>query len=359
MAYELTKGSINNFNEFYGVNISFSKIQADAERLNSFNQALQIAFQEAYAQVVLKDLIKKDGEVFLSRDMFKDFNNRITNSFIDETPRSRRGDLSANMGIESSLIAYNMMEAIWNTVPQNQVDAVAENYIKGNIRIRDMVAFSKSYNALSGKKNKTILASYALALKKVNEGRSFLWKVFHPFRNHAEQRDAKNIAAMLNTERGSFAGPDFTQAGNTLVNFDALEKETIDHVLKNQNLIEHRLSDEEKEKRIQEEFETNFIFESDTTDEQKQQEYNKYRYRRMQEFQSDEVHKQQQDFMTWLNNFGKDLEPVHEENNNEKAIEDKKENIIIEEAKEPPVVIDDNNPRIDDALVIDDKNLVK
>ena len=164
---------------------------------------------------------------------------------------------------------------------------------------------------------------------------------------------------MLNTERGSFAGPDFTQAGNTLVNFDALEKETIDHVLKNQNLIEHRLSDEEKEKRIQEEFETNFIFESDTTDEQKQQEYNKYRYRRMQEFQSDEVHKQQQDFMTWLNNFGKDLEPVHEENNNEKAIEDKKENIIIEEAKEPPVVIDDNNPRIDDALVIDDKNLVK
>ena len=359
MAYELTKSSINSFNKFYGVNISLDKIRADAARLNSFNQALMIAFQEAYAQVVLKDLIKKDGEVFLSQDMFKDFNSRITNALIDETPKSRRVDLSLNMGIETSLIAYNMMEAMWNTAPKNQVDAVAENYMKGNIRIRDMVAFSESILALDTTKNRAILASYALALKKVNEGRSFLWRVFHPFRNHAEQRDAGKMADMLTNSRGTFTGPAFTQAGSTLVNFDALEKETIQHVLKNQNLIEHRLSDEEKEKRIRDEFQTNIIFEPGTTDEQKEQEYNKYRYRRMQEFQGEEVHKQQQDFMAWLNNFGKDLAPVHEKDHKENAHEESRVNVAVDEVKEPPVVIDANNQNIHEEPVIQNPDLIK
>ena len=85
MAYELTKNSINSFNEKYGTSVSFGDIKSQAKKLGSYNQALRAVFLEAYKQVALKDLIDHDTDFLKSPEMFQDFNKWITNNLIDET----------------------------------------------------------------------------------------------------------------------------------------------------------------------------------------------------------------------------------------------------------------------------------
>lgn len=360
MAYELTKGSINSFNKFYGVNISFSKIQADAARLNSFNQALMVAFQEAYTQVVLKDLIKRDGEVFRAQDMFEDFRKDITQNFINETPYSRRANISKNLGFKTSEEVYGMLQNVWENIPQNQVDAVIENYLNGNIRIRDMVAVAGRFNA-DNKHQQNDLASYAKALKAVNDTRPLWWRIIHPFRNNAEQREAKNIEAILREHLGTFADSAFTKVSEGLTNFNEIEKETQAKVRDNEKIIVLDTYSEEVENQLREEYEAmNIKFELDLTEEEKAQGFERFKIERIKELEDEQFYAKQQEVLSFLNILpNQNNEPVNKENNNENAPEEQKENLVINEVKEPAVVIDNNNKRIDDALVIDNKNLVK
>ena len=360
MAYELTKNNIKIFNQTYGTSISFSQIMSEAKRLNSFNSALMVAFHDAYTQGALKDLIKRDGDVLLSHEMFKDFNRLITDTIIKETPKSQRIDLSKNMGIGSRNMAYNMMEAIWKELPQNQVDVVAENYLRGNIRIRDMVAFSKTAAVFGGKRSKTEIASYAAALKKVNEGRSFWWKVFHPFRNHAEQRDAKIIADMIKTSHERFADPIFAQASSTLINFNDLEKEAIDNVLNNQNLLEEEIHLDTFEQQLKEEFqdklERGLIFDEDANVDEKDVEiaFQSYKARRIQEREDDEIYKKQQEMKEWIestNKLNKDDAPEGEE--------EVKENLPVDNLKEDPYANNKDNEKINDSPVINNPSISK
>lgn len=358
MAYELTKNSINNFNKFYGVNVSFSKIQSDAKALNSVTAALRVSFINAYKAVLLKDLIKKEGESFRAQNMFEDFRRDIIQNFINETPYSRRTNISKNLSCKTSGEVYGMLQNVWENIPRNQVEAVMENYLNGNIRIRDMVAVAGRFN-VDNKHQQNELASYAKALKAVNDTRPLWWRIIHPFRNNAEQREAKNIEAILRDRLSSFADSVFTKVGEDLTHFDEIEKETQAKIRDNEKTIVLDTYSEEVENQIREEFEAK-NFESDLTEEEKAQAFERFKIERIKELEDEQYYARQQEILSALNLLpNQNNEAVNEENNNENAIEDKKENIIIEEVKEQPVIIDDNNQMIDDALVIDDKNLVK
>lgn len=358
MAYELTKNSINNFNKFYGVNISFSKIQSDAKTLNSVTAALRASFIDAYKTALMKDLIKKEGEPFSAQNMFKDFRREIIQNFINETLYSRRTNISKNLGCKTSENVYGMLQNVWDNMPKNQVEAVMENYLNGNIRIRDMVAVAGRFN-INNKHQQNELASYAKALKAVNESRPFWWRIIHPFRNNAEQREAKNIETMLRDHLGSFADKAFKEVAENLTNFNEIEKETQTKVLDNEKIIVVDTYSEEVENQIREEFEAK-KFEPNLSEQEKTQEFERFKKERIQQLEDEQYYADQQEILSALNLLpNQNNEPVNEENNNGNAIEDKKENIIIEEVKEPSVVIDDNNQRINDALVIDDKNLIK
>lgn len=360
MAYNLTKLRINSFNQMYGVNVSLSNIQSNAKTLNSVNAALRAAFVEAYKTVLLKDLIKKEGEIFRAQNMFEDFRQNIIQNFINETPYNQRPNISKNLGCKTSAEVYGMLQNVWENIPRNQVEAVMENYLNGNIRIRDMVAVAGRFH-VDNKHQQNELASYAKALKAVNETRPFWWRIIHPFRNNAEQREAKNIEAILRNHLGNFADSALKKVGEDLTNFDKIEKETQDKVRDNEKLIVLDTYSEEVENQLREEYEAmNIKFEMDLTEEEKAQRFEKFKIERIKELEDEQFYAKQQEILSFLNILpNQNNEPVNEENNNEKAPEEQKVNVVIEEAKEPSVVIDDNNQRIDDAPVIDGKNLVK
>jgi hypothetical protein len=360
MAYNLTKLSIKSFNQMYGVNVSLSKIQSDAKTLNSVNAALRASFIDAYKTALMKDLIKKEGESFSAQNMFEDFRQDIIQNFINETPYIRRANISKNLNCKTSEEVYGMLQNVWENIPQNQVEAVMENYLNGNIRIRDMVAVAGRFN-INNKHQQNELASYAKALKAVNDTRPLWWRIIHPFRNNAEQREAKNIEAILRDRLSSFADSVFAKVGEDLTHFNEIEKETQAKVRDNEKIIVLDIYSEEFENQLREEYDAMDIeFEPNVTEEEKAQAFERFKIERIKELENEQYYARQQEILSALNLLpNQNNEPVNEENNNEKAIEDKKENIIIEEAKEPSVVIDDNNPRINEALVIDDKNLVK
>ena len=360
MAYELTKNSINNFNKFYGVNISFSKIQADAKAFNSVTVALRASFIDAYKTVLLKDLIKREGESFRAQNMFEDFRRDIIQNFINETPYRRRSNISKNLGCKTSAEVYGMLQNVWDNMPKNQVDAVIENYLNGNIRIRDMVAVAGRFNT-NNKHQQNELASYAKALKAVNDTRPLWWRIIHPFRNNAEQREAKNIEAILRDRLSSFADSAFTKVSEDLTHFNEIEKETQAKVRDNEMIIVLDIYSEEFENQLREEYDAMDIeFEPDVTEEEKAQAFERFKIERIKELEDEQFYARQQEILSALNLLpNQNNELVNEENNNENAIDDKKENIIIEEVKEPSVVIDGNKQMIDGAPVIDNKNLVK
>ena len=360
MAYELTKGSINNFNKFYGVNVSFSKIQADAKTLNSVTAALRASFIDAYKTALLKDLIKRDGEDFRAQDMFEDFRRDIIQNFINETPYSRRANISKNLGCKTADEVYGMLQNVWENIPRNQVEAVMENYLNGNIRIRDMVAVAGRFN-VDNKHQQNELASYAKALKAVNDTRPLWWRIIHPFRNNAEQREAKNIEAILRDRLGSFADSAFTKVSEDLTHFNEIEKETQAKVRDNEKTIVLDIYSEEFENQLREEYDAMDIeFEPDVTEEEKAQAFEKFKIERIKELEDEQYYAKQQEILSALNLLpNQNNEAVNEENNNGNVIEDKKESIIIEEVKEPPFVIDDNNQMINDVPVIKNPDLIK
>ena len=358
MAYNLTKLSIESFNKMYGVNVSLSKIQSDAKTLNSVTAALRVSFIDAYKTALMKDLIKKEGESFSAQNMFEDFRQDIIQNFINETPYIRRANISKNLGCKTSDEVYGMLQNVWENIPKNQVEAVMENYLNGNIRIRDMVAVASRFNSGS-KHQQNELASYAKALKAVNDTRPLWWRIIHPFRNNAEQREAKNIEAILRNHLGNFADSAFTKVSEELTHFNEIEKETQAKVRDNEKTIVLDTYSEEVENQLREEFEAIDI-EAEETAEEKAQRFERFKIERIQALEDEQFYAKQQEILSLLNILpNQNNELVNEENNNKNAIDNQKVNIVVEEANEPHVGIDGNNQRIEDDPAIKNNNLIK
>ena len=351
MAYELTKNSINSFNRQYGTSVSFGDIKSQAKKLGSYNQALRAVFLEAYKQVALKDLIDHDTDFLKSHEMFQDFNKEIINSLIDETPLSRRNGLSKNMGIKSQNEAYEMLEATWAELPKNQVDAVVENYLKGNIRIRDMRAYAESCKLFDDKRAQTELASYAEALKKVNKDRPRWWRILHPFRNNAEKRDSKIIEDLLKKFIGVAADKVFTKATDSLINFNDLENKTTASVRDNDNLIEEDFVFNPDEINLEDEYDKDYL---DTlNDNEKQKLMDDIKRERYKEYQLNQASKREREFKEFLKNLNaSDEQPDEQPPENE----EEKDNIILAGLKEDIYANNEGNNQIDEFPVIQNPN---
>ena len=304
MAYETTKSLIETFNRTYQVNVSFARLQSEARRVGH-NEAFKSEFLKAYKQVALKELLASEDSVAKSHLMFKDFNKLVTNTYIKDTPIDLRANscVSKNMGIKTNQEAYDMLIEAQNELPKNQIDAVAQNYLKGNISMDDMVQASRSASIQSGKRGQTEIAAYAAALKTVNNSRSFLWKLFHFFQNFAERRNILTIANMLSPAPKDLNDPVFTRAGSELVNSFQRDKDTVNHVLKNQNLLYQDINYAEFEQQIKDDFEKNFEYSNET---ERNIAFRQYRQDRYKDLSDQDRQKDQQEFNDFLKEYNSD-----------------------------------------------------
>ena len=198
MAYQLTKNGIKIINEKYGVELDLSFYLKQSKE-TSPEDALIGMFGEAFQQIYLKDTLDMKGESHKCAEFFKDFNNYVVYNLREDAPLNSAIAPKRDLGL-TPMEQYEVMKGIRTTGPKNDIEAVMMNYEKGNIRIRDMVAFAKNIDRHGGltPKNMKILASYSEALKRINASRTTGWRWIHPWRNNAEQRDAKVIENLIN-----------------------------------------------------------------------------------------------------------------------------------------------------------------
>ena len=146
---------------------------------------------------------------------------------------------------------FEMLEKIHRESPANPIEFYMDEYISGKTSIRAMRRYvslalgdddsvttmdNEDFENGTEMNDKVKIAAFVKALENVNKSRSFIWKVFHPFRNNAEQRDAALMKQKLINKLGGDpaefdkaveeAGKTFAVYAEQEKVFDSLVKET-------------------------------------------------------------------------------------------------------------------------------------
>lgn len=202
------RSKVEDFKDNYGIEVSCEKYVEDVERKIQQarngggevdvaaikNEVFLDTVKELYKEYVwglyIKDKLTKEG---FDADLFDDFHEIIHMYSATEKRAAYFGEV-----FELEMTETEKAQVIYDGVKELQSKSPAEKYKdlykNGDLSIRDMREYVKSLEA-SKMKDEEIATAFqaAQALREVNEGRSFWWRVFHPFRNNAEKRDAKLI----------------------------------------------------------------------------------------------------------------------------------------------------------------------
>ena len=196
---------IEDFNRRYGVNFNIESYELQAKGLAQLNP--QRAFDDAF-KITFVNLYKKAMGNFVDHKidgleanvMLKSFHDIMEVYRADCKKKGIVTDLHA-LGGWKPKEAYETLKASVEALPKNKIEYAKARYLNGDLRIRDMVAHTQK--TLGDNQNNfnteklSVLIAYSKALKEVNANRSFMWKMFHPVRNNAEQREAARIEEMV------------------------------------------------------------------------------------------------------------------------------------------------------------------
>ena len=204
-----------DFNDKYHTGFSYSAFHSKLktfERLDPKNAAT-IVYKGTLGAVLKDTLIIACNTERNSRDgksgavdlmtVVKDFEEYLMKPFVQECKREKEKPYPKSYGGMNIKQRVELVEHVLQVAPKNDVTLTEQAYMRGQIRLRDMRESVKNMPfAIGGKVDRAQIqriGTFMLAIENVNKGRSSWWRFFHPFRNNAEQRDAKELRTLLNS----------------------------------------------------------------------------------------------------------------------------------------------------------------
>ena len=143
-------------------------------------------------------------------NLVKNFEEYLMMPFVKECKLSGESVYPKPFGGMSKKARIELVEHILNSSPKNDVEITARAYEKGQISLRYMREIVADMPFASGRAvdNAQLqrIGTIMLAIESVNKSRTFWWRVFHPIRNRAEKRDAKELRSVLNSFRDNTFG---------------------------------------------------------------------------------------------------------------------------------------------------------
>lgn len=199
--------NVRGFNEKYNVHFSMETFVGKTKAFgmikgqNAANEAYRVMFGKVCSELLTAVV----GENVESADLLgalEDFETMVMAPYAAACKEQDETEYPQPYGGMSKRKQLSIIGTIVENFPKNQIELAERAYLNGETRIRDMVAFTKGLvdshdTSRLGDVKKA--CAYIRALDNVNSNRSFWWKLFHPFRNNAEQRDA---AVMRNLLKG-------------------------------------------------------------------------------------------------------------------------------------------------------------
>lgn len=225
---------LNAFNQKYNADFSIDAFTQTVEEDN-----WDYAYWQAYSTLASSLADKKmEGESFPSlHQMLYDYEEMFVPYRLHRAESGQKAP-SAYGGKPTPKEQSEMVKNAIGNRAIYQYQFIAQKYMQGEIRIRDMVMFAENSSdqainqrfadiegaagvlklaeVLSpvnknadpepqqehflGSEAAVEILKFSLALKLANEQRSTLWRIFHPFRNAAEQRDAEYLNQLVSTQ---------------------------------------------------------------------------------------------------------------------------------------------------------------
>ena len=140
-------------------------------------------------------------------DVVKNFEEYLMQPFVRECKEAGERLYPQPYGGMNRRQRIELVEHVLNASPKNDVELTEQAYLKGQIRLRDIREHVGDMPFAAGRgvdrHQLQRIGTFMLAIENVNKGRSFGWRFFHPFRNNAEKRDAKELRTLLNSFGGN------------------------------------------------------------------------------------------------------------------------------------------------------------
>ena len=217
------------FNEQYLTSFNYSDFYSKLKTINRLttDNAADIVYKGTLG-TVLKDAMvaachsrgsAKRGErgAVDLMDVVKNFEEYLMQPFVNECKTEGEKPYPKPYGGMTRMQRIELVEHMLNTTPKNDVELTERAYLKGQIRLRDIRENVNDMPFAVGKEIDTHqlkrIGAFMLAIENVNKSRPLWWRIIHPFRNNAEQRDAKELRTVLN----SFGGNAFEVAKSLAV----------------------------------------------------------------------------------------------------------------------------------------------
>ena len=203
--------SINQFNTKYGVNFSFEKYETQVLKYKNLQSAFATRsktkienviyrgmFTSAYKECV-ENAIERNTQVVNHTDFFSDF-EKLMDNYREYCKENGKEAPSAKGGWKNEMEIAEAVDQKLSDIKSDKIEYIKDKYLAGRISLRDMratVEEMKKSETVSTEQLATAIL-YKKALESTVKERSFFWKVFHPIRNNAEQRDLKAMNSYLN-----------------------------------------------------------------------------------------------------------------------------------------------------------------
>lgn len=206
MGLDLTKfdKSVSDFNKKYNTNFSLAAYETKVEVMGNFGggTSVDVTYKGMFAALCRMFIISTIEEKNISGcsliAMMDEFETNIMRPYSKEAKSNKLNHPKPYGGLKKE-DRIDYLKHVLGNIPKNATELAKWRYQNGEIRIRDMVEVANNADKSNSDTiiNLEKLGAYAQALESVNAERSFWWKVFHPFRNNAEKREARNIRAKI------------------------------------------------------------------------------------------------------------------------------------------------------------------
>ena len=211
--FEPYQSLVNDFNAKYGLNFSYEAFETNVRRSRYMDEN----FVSEKGDPNDREYVNKFGPLY--RQALTNFADRKIDSFNSEEMirdyRKMMGGYRKAMNQEGANITgwpkdMYLVEHAQNAVkniPNSKEEYITQRYLAGTLPMRALRAhvaqITENARYADPEKLSTVLG-YANALSEINRQRPRWWRIIHPFRNAAEQREAKNFKQAVTSRVGIF-----------------------------------------------------------------------------------------------------------------------------------------------------------
>lgn len=247
-AIRTLQDKVNEFNIKYQCELDLNKFIDEVNKeskkgnLNAWSDVYKSTFLDLYKKTAQNTVLGKRNSPLSGEEMLESFEYDVMTKFVVACTNVGEYIPTAKYAGMTNREACTLMKNTLNDIPNTSYSNVARNqYANGEIRIRDMVRFTRGAidngNIQNNVEAQKRIMGYAIALEKINDSRSKWWRTIHRFRNKAEQRDAALMRNLLREAIGDNAYRQAEQAAIESVAAYSKEVESLNNAIDAHDLV--------------------------------------------------------------------------------------------------------------------------